>query len=642
MIEAGSVLEDSIYHNAMLKGSPGSFNESLHAGDGRFNNHFYAVQFNSRAYCRVYSSIMPTILAKMLGMYNDDNLADYMKTEKTLCLGLKQRTDNIDWVFNEDVNLGEGRVNEYGLEDAFAYFKKSFDGNETERKKYQAKFFVTLGFMSHMLQDLHSPAHVRDGAHALGDYLEIYGRYEKGFNLKGGKFNPANEPEITAAIRSFNMTSYLSGMNFKSLEDFYYKEASWVSHNFFSEEHNSFEAGNTETGAGIAINNDGDRDTIFDLYNDHLSSSETHEEDASEQWNYIKTDGKVGEVYGPIKEGHDTVAFIEKGWFFRDEHMLVPTEYTIKRNAVNEPIGLEPVNQYKTANTTALKDTAINVIPRAVASTQAFLNFFFRGQIAVRPASRKNKTLKITNESNTSLVSHDSLLTFKAGGLLHVYYFDENISKPVYVDDEGEEVPYTLENDLPVGASVGINIGAAYFQESTKIGKATKFAVIYEGNIGEELGGNNNYGYGMKGVSATVSNRFERVNDKNVTIDYAHSRVWQDNNASERQDDLGNTRMYWNEAKQYCANLELGEYDNWVLPRLDEIFSIVQPSSDTLIYDKFFLNLEEKGYWTSDVEYINSQLKAKIYNFRSGRVTSLNTTSLGSKMNVMCIRHGVL
>jgi len=457
MIEAGSVLEDSIYHNAMLKGSPGSFNESLHAGDGRFNNHFYAVQFNSRAYCRVYSSIMPTILAKMLGMYNDDNLADYMKTEKTLCLGLKQRTDNIDWVFNEDVNLGEGRVNEYGLEDAFAYFKKSFDGNETERKKYQAKFFVTLGFMSHMLQDLHSPAHVRDGAHALGDYLEIYGRYEKGFNLKGGKFNPANEPEITAAIRSFNMTSYLSGMNFKSLEDFYYKEASWVSHNFFSEEHNSFEAGNTETGAGIAINNDGDRDTIFDLYNDHLSSSETHEEDASEQWNYIKTDGKVGEVYGPIKEGHDTVAFIEKGWFFRDEHMLVPTEYTIKRNAVNEPIGLEPVNQYKTANTTALKDTAVNVIPRAVASTQAFLNFFFRGQIAV--STIYTRRIYIFNDSNTSNVTDNALLTFKADGKMYVYYMnDDNVTHSIREDDEGNPEPYLLVNDLLVNSQTSFDL----------------------------------------------------------------------------------------------------------------------------------------------------------------------------------------
>jgi len=40
MIEAGSVLEDSVYHN------------HSNSGDGRFNNHFYAVQF----------SLVPTLL----------------------------------------------------------------------------------------------------------------------------------------------------------------------------------------------------------------------------------------------------------------------------------------------------------------------------------------------------------------------------------------------------------------------------------------------------------------------------------------------------------------------------------------------------------------------------------------------------
>ncbi len=315
MIEAGSILEDSLYHNAMLDGRSGSLNESLHAGDGRFNNHFYAVQFNSRAYCRAYSAILSPIVLGYFAVIAG-NLADYMKTEKTLCLGLKQRTDNIDWVFNENVNLGEGRVNDYGLEDTFTYMKKSFEGNETERRKYQAKFFVTLGMMSHMLQDLHSPAHVRDGAHALGDYLEIYGRYDKGFNLRQGNMNPSNEQEISNAISSFDMPSYLSGMDFKSLEDFYYKEASWVSNNFFSEEHNSMEIGHTQTGAGIAINNKSDRDTIFDFYNDHLSSNETHTEEAPNKWNYIKTDGKVGNIYGDIVTGYDTVAMEDEGILF--------------------------------------------------------------------------------------------------------------------------------------------------------------------------------------------------------------------------------------------------------------------------------------------------------------------------------------
>ncbi|HHH53231.1 MAG TPA: hypothetical protein ENK91_06200 [Bacteroidetes bacterium] len=40
MIEAGSILEDAVHHNAVA-----SF-------DGRFNNHFYAAQLNSKENCR--------------------------------------------------------------------------------------------------------------------------------------------------------------------------------------------------------------------------------------------------------------------------------------------------------------------------------------------------------------------------------------------------------------------------------------------------------------------------------------------------------------------------------------------------------------------------------------------------------------
>ena len=197
MIEAGSVLEDAVYCNEDHEPLGSS---ELDGADGRFNNHFYAVQINTRL----------TALGFIANNYG------LMRTPHALSAGYGHRTDNIDWVFNKDVELGLGRVNDYGLEDAFDYFRKSFEGNETERTKYQAKFFVTLGMMSHMLQDLHSPAHVRDGAHSLGDYLEMYGRYDKGFNLRNGTWNPNNEQEITDAIRNFNVSGYISGMNFPS------------------------------------------------------------------------------------------------------------------------------------------------------------------------------------------------------------------------------------------------------------------------------------------------------------------------------------------------------------------------------------------------------------------------------------------
>ena len=49
LIEAGSVLEDAVYHNADL-----SATSLLGAGDGRFNNHYYAAQAETRATCLAF------------------------------------------------------------------------------------------------------------------------------------------------------------------------------------------------------------------------------------------------------------------------------------------------------------------------------------------------------------------------------------------------------------------------------------------------------------------------------------------------------------------------------------------------------------------------------------------------------------
>ena len=88
MIEAGSVLEDSVYHNA-IKGK-------FHDGDGRFNNHFYAVQFDSKDVCEHNITGLSVV-----------DFADYrdMLTSHTLCAGYGKRTDAIDWVFNKNVEL---------------------------------------------------------------------------------------------------------------------------------------------------------------------------------------------------------------------------------------------------------------------------------------------------------------------------------------------------------------------------------------------------------------------------------------------------------------------------------------------------------------------------------------------------------
>ena len=131
LIEAGSVLEDSIWSGALIT-------------DGRFVSHFYDIQQGG--------------IRLSPGPFVED------------------RTDAVTWAL-EGATLtyatplsetGETgvRTNSYSLEKAYEYYRDSFLSLlETEQKKAQANLFVTLGHLVHMIQDLHSTAHTRDDSH---------------------------------------------------------------------------------------------------------------------------------------------------------------------------------------------------------------------------------------------------------------------------------------------------------------------------------------------------------------------------------------------------------------------------------------------------------------------------------------------
>ena len=460
MIEAGSVLEDAVYPQHDF------------AGDGRFNNHFYAVQFNSKNGCV---------------------LSPYMKTSKTLCGGYGTRTDNIDWVLNKNVGLDHGFRNDYGLTDALYYYPKAFVGSASERRRYQAKLFVSLGHVVHMLQDLHSPAHCRGNSHAKGDYLEIYGRYNGGFNLRNGVFNSANNPKITQAIASNGKaSSILNNNHYYTYEDFFKKEAQWVGYNFASESHLFFDDIDKNTGAGLHVNNYFDSSSLFDGKNIHPSKGETFESGniaGLYNWKYVYTDGNViaNSVKGYISPSYRKIGLVKHGLLFDDYHMLAP-QYIVE--SAGAKLKLTYLNQKP------LEDTAVNVMPRAVASTQAFINFFFRGQMAVTINSEGILTIK--NVSDPQLVSDTRLLTFKSGGKFTIYY-DAGTGENKSLTN----MTYTF-GDIAVGETRTLNLKSYFLDKNLPAG--TKITVLYDGDIGTNLGGSDSYGVGMKGLSVDVVN----------------------------------------------------------------------------------------------------------------------------------------
>ena len=100
MIEAGVILEDAVHHNALF------------GGDGRFNNHFYAAQLNSKENCTQESLAATSVLAlmgrpKLAAVATTVTVGNtaLMQTNKALCLGFGKRTDNIDWALNKNVDL---------------------------------------------------------------------------------------------------------------------------------------------------------------------------------------------------------------------------------------------------------------------------------------------------------------------------------------------------------------------------------------------------------------------------------------------------------------------------------------------------------------------------------------------------------
>jgi len=132
LIEAGTMLEDAVYPDAGLL---------LLGGDGRFNNHYYDPQNGGKA----------------------------------LTWGYGPRSDAISWTigYKKQLNPFDTRhYNAYSYTMAKEYFKYAFtEAEKSERRRLQAKMFVSIGHVMHMINDMNVPSHVRDDSHPLWDSL---------------------------------------------------------------------------------------------------------------------------------------------------------------------------------------------------------------------------------------------------------------------------------------------------------------------------------------------------------------------------------------------------------------------------------------------------------------------------------------
>jgi predicted small secreted protein len=115
----------------------------------------------------------------------------------------------------------------------------------------------------------------------------------------------------------------------------------------------------------------------------------------------------------------------------------------------------------------------------------------------------------------------------------------------------------------------------------------------------------------VKCVDATNSKRksanFARDNS-GIVLDYNSKLSWQDNTTVDSKN--------WKEAIDYCEALTLGGYNDWRLPNISELSSIIDLSSSTKL-DSTFKSTLQKVYWSSTSHVASSKISWGI-NFAYG------------------------
>ena len=106
--------------------------------------------------------------------------------------------------------------------------------------------------------------------------------------------------------------------------------------------------------------------------------------------------------------------------------------------------------------------------------------------------------------------------------------------------------------------------------------------------------------------------------------------VWQDNSAAKE------TKMNWQDSVDYCSKLNLAGYNDWRLPSIKELQSIIDINRHKPAIKKGFNYVgTSKYYWSSSVDVSRIE-RAWIVGFLHGHTQSYYKTS---KIYVRCVRY---
>ncbi len=139
------------------------------------------------------------------------------------------------------------------------------------------------------------------------------------------------------------------------------------------------------------------------------------------------------------------------------------------------------------------------------------------------------------------------------------------------------------------------------------------------------------------GLHAAV--RFSDRGDGTVK-DNGTGLVWQKCSKGQSATDCSGpaTKVYWQEALQYCRTLSLAG-KSWRLPSVNELKSIVDYSVyDPAINKSFFPNTVASNYWSSTTNFATDKDYAWSVSFDSGHMNS--DRKMVFKSSVRCVADG--
>ena len=133
-----------------------------------------------------------------------------------------------------------------------------------------------------------------------------------------------------------------------------------------------------------------------------------------------------------------------------------------------------------------------------------------------------------------------------------------------------------------------------------------------------------------------------------VLVMFAHARFWHDpitktvidtRTYLQWQDDYSDNggeikSSNWSDAIDYCENLSLNSHDDWRLPNLNELLTLVDYNKSSIVYPDAFETQSDDPYWSSSS---NTKTYKYLVLFGSGHSAS---ASDGSLYAVRCVRLG--